>query len=108
MKALIRNPCETVTEGMDIPGIDWKTGVPLTNPEWCGGPYVLVNDYVPDDPADDFDPASARRKVKGAVQAVPAQAPAADGATYDCTNPSAQDPPADTIVIDGVTYTRTS
>ena len=99
MKALIRNEGETVTENMGHSFIDWKTGAPLTNPDWFGGPYVLVNDYVPD-----------------AVHAPPAQAPAADGATYGCTNPSAasqpadapaQDPPADTIVIDGVTYTRT-
>lgn len=115
MKALIRNPGETVTEDMRIPGIDWKTGMPLTNPVWAGGPYTLVDNYVPDDPADDFDPTLVRLKAKGAVQAPPAQAPAADGATYGCTNPSAasqpadapaQDPVADTIVIDGVTYTR--
>ena len=115
MKALIRNKGETVTEDMHIPGIDWDTGMPLTNPMWAGDPYILVNDYVPDDPAVDFDPTLARRKAKGAVQAPPAQAPAADGAICGCTNPSAasqpadapaQDPPADTIVIDGVTYTR--
>ena len=99
MKALIRNPMETVTEDMGVPGIDWKTGMPLTSPVWAGGPYILVNDYVPDDPADDFGPTPARRKAKGAVQAPPAQAPAAA---------PAQDPTPDTIVIDGVTYTRTS
>ena len=116
MKALIRNHGETVTEDMDIPGIDWKTGMPLTNPVWAGGPYILVNDYVPEDPADDLDPTPARRKANGAAQAPPAQAPAADGASCGCTNTSAasrpadapaQDPPADTIVIDGVTYIRT-
>ena len=88
MKALIRNPGETVTEADGIPGIDWNTGMPLTNPVWAGGPYILVNDYVPEDPADDFvlaDPTPA---------AAPAQDPAADV--------------QDTIVIDGVTYTRTS
>ena len=116
MKALIRKPSETVTEDMGIPGIDWNTGMPLTCQHWAGGPYILVNDYVPeDDLADGFDPTPARRKAKGAVQAPPAQAPAADGATCGCTNPSAasqpadapaQDPTADTIVIDGVTYTR--
>ena len=47
MKALIRNEGETITEDMDIPCIDWKTGAPLTNPEWCGGPYTLVQNYVP-------------------------------------------------------------
>ena len=97
MKALIRNPGETVTEADGIPGIDWKTGMPLTNPVWAGGPYILVNDYVPEDTADDFDPTPARRKAKGAVQAPPAQAPA---------DAPAQDPTPDTIVIDGVTYTR--
>jgi len=47
MKALIRNPGETVTENAGIPGIEWGTGYPLTHPGWVGGPYILVNDYVP-------------------------------------------------------------
>ena len=47
MKALIRNASETVTEDMHIPGIDWKTGMPLTSPVWAGGPYTLVDDYDP-------------------------------------------------------------
>ena len=47
MKALIRNPHETVTEADNIPGIDWDTGYPLTNPKWFGGPYTLVQNYVP-------------------------------------------------------------
>lgn len=54
MKALIRNEGETITEDMDIPCIDWNTGAPLTNPEWYGGPYTLVQNYVPpvnDEPA---------------------------------------------------------
>jgi len=46
MKALIRNPGETVLESYNIPCIDWNTGAPLTNSEWSGGPYTLVNDYV--------------------------------------------------------------
>lgn len=86
MKALIRNKGETVTEDMKVLGIDWKTGAPLTNDSWFGGPYVLVDDYVPEDPANNF-----------AVIPTPA---------------SAQDPVVEevpgTIVIDGVTYTRTS
>ena len=53
MKAVIRNPDETVTEDMGIPGIDWDTGMPLTNPVWAGGPYKLVENYVP--PADEED-----------------------------------------------------
>lgn len=84
MKALIRNPGETVTEDMGIPGIDWDTGMPLTNPVWAGGPYQLVDNYIE----------------------------VADGAIYDvAVYPEPEDPTpaaADTIVIDGVTYTRTS
>ena len=47
MKALIRNKGETVTEDMNIPCIDWKTGYPLTDPKWFGGAYTLVQNYVP-------------------------------------------------------------
>ncbi len=85
MKALIRNPGETVLESYSIPCINWDTGAPLTNTDWSGGPYILVNDYVPEDPADDF---------------------VLDDAAYAAA--PAQDPAADTIIIDGVTYTRTS
>ena len=51
MKALIRNEGETVTEDMNIPCIDWTNGYPLTNAKWFGGPYTLVQNYVP--PVDD-------------------------------------------------------
>ena len=51
MKALVRDKGETVTEDMDIPCIDWNTGYPLTNAKWFGGPYTLVQNYVP--PKDD-------------------------------------------------------
>lgn len=47
MKALIRNEGETVTEDMGIPCIDWNTGYPLTGEKWFGGPYTLVQNYVP-------------------------------------------------------------
>ena len=46
MKALIRNKGETVFESDGIIGIDWVTGAPLTNVDWCGGVYTLVEDYV--------------------------------------------------------------
>jgi len=49
MKALIRNSGETVTENDGIEGIDWETGAPLTNKAWCGGPYLLVRNYDPND-----------------------------------------------------------
>lgn len=91
MKALIRHIGETVLESMNIPCINWKTGAPLTNPDWYGGPYQLVDNYVE----------------------------VADGAIYDvAVYPEPEDEPEasqdpvgdarDTIVIDGVTYTRTS
>ena len=51
MKALIRKEGETVTEDMNIPCIDWNTGYPLTNAKWFGGPYTLVQNYIP--PKDD-------------------------------------------------------
>ena len=47
MKALIRNKGETVTENDGIAGIEWDTGYPLTNAKWFGGPYTLVQNYVP-------------------------------------------------------------
>ena len=47
MRALIRNSGESVTEDMNIPGIDWKTGLPLTSDDWSGGPYKLIEDYQP-------------------------------------------------------------
>ena len=86
MKALIRNLGETVTEDMAIPGIDWNTGMPLTNPVWAGGPYQLVDNYIE----------------------------TADGAIYDVAvypepeDPVTEDNVQDTIVIDGVTYIRKS
>lgn len=82
MKALIRNPGETITEAMHIPDIDWETGAPLTNPAWAGGPYHLVDNYVE----------------------------LADGAIYDAAvYPEPEDAPvpaADTIVIDGKKYSK--
>lgn len=85
MKALIRNEGETVTQDMGFTFIDWNTGAPLTNPDWYGGPYQLVDNYTE----------------------------LADGYIYDvAVYPEPEDPAddnvQDTIVIDGVTYTRTS
>lgn len=54
MKALIRGLNETVLESHNLVFINWDTGAPLTNPEWSGGPYILVNDYVPETPDVDF------------------------------------------------------
>lgn len=49
----MRHKGETVLETDGITGIDWNTGYPLTDPEWCGGPYTLVQNYVP--PVDEED-----------------------------------------------------
>ena len=86
MKALIRRKHEVVLENDGIEGIDWKTGAPLTRLEWAGGPYTLVNDYVPEDPGSNF-------------ATIPAPVSAQD--------PVVEEAVPDTIVIDGVTYTRT-
>ena len=61
MKALIRNEGETVTEDMGHNFIDWGTGMPLTGKKWCGGPYTLVQNYVP--PVDD-EPAQYEKVVE--------------------------------------------
>ncbi len=47
MKALIRNKDETILETTSLEGIDWNTGYPLTDAKWIGGPYTLVQNYVP-------------------------------------------------------------
>ena len=86
MKALIRHNSDPILETMNIPSINWNTGAPLTNPHWYGGPYILVDNYVE----------------------------VADGAIYDVAvypepeDPVTEDNVQDTIVIDGVTYRRTS
>ena len=84
MKALIRSETEILTEDCGLSFINWNTGAPLTNPDWFGGPYQLVDNYIE----------------------------LADGAVYDvAVYPEPEDPDdnvQDTIVIDGVTYTRAS
>lgn len=84
MKALIRNPGETVLESYDLAFIDWDTGAPLTNTEWSGGPYILVNDYVPETPDEDF-----------------AEAPEPEIVTEPAPAESEE-----TVTIDGKEYTR--
>lgn len=49
MKALVRNEGETITEEANASWIDWNTGAPLTNEAWCGGPYKLIENFVPKD-----------------------------------------------------------
>ena len=88
MKALIREPGETITENMDIPCIDWKTGYPLTNPKWFGGPYTLVQNYVP--PKDE-EPAQYEE-----VLVEPAQVEVEEEVVED----------DDYVVINGVRYTK--
>ena len=84
MKALIRNEGETLLETYNIPCIDWKTGYPLTNPKWFGGPYTLVENYVP--PKDD-EPAQYEE-----VLVEPAQVEVEDENDY--------------VVIDGKRYSK--
>lgn len=91
MKALIRGKNETVTEACNIPGIDWKTGAPLTNPEWCGGPYTMVDNYVEPMDGDGHVPVE-----------IPIEEPAAE-------DDDPVDPPIvgdDYVIIDGVRYKK--
>jgi len=108
MKALIRNRGETVTQDMGFTFINWNTGAPLTNPDWYGGPYILVNDYVPDNPEDDFvlaDDGATYGRANSSAASQPADPTPAAAGTQDADAPV---PVGGTIVIDGVTYTRTS
>ena len=88
MRALIRNEEETVTENMGIPGIDWSTGWPLTDPKWAGGSYQLVQNYVPpkDDAPESYEPVP---------EPEPEPAPEPDPVVEE-----------ETVVINGVTYTK--
>ena len=87
MKALIRNQGETVTENDGIVGIDWNTGAPLTNPSWAGGPYQLVQNYVP--PQEDAP------ETYEVVESEPEPEPEPEPVVEE-----------DTVVINGVTYTK--
>ena len=89
MRALIRNPGETVTEDDGIEGIDWKTGAPLTNPAWCGGPYQLVQNYAPtqEDAPESYE----------IVEPEPEPETVPDGVEVDLN---------DIVMINGVMYTK--
>ena len=89
MKALIRNAHETVTEIDNIPGIDWNTGMPLTNPVWSGGPYTLVQNYVP--PKDD-EPARYEEVVVEDPEPIPQEEEVVEDDDY--------------VVIGGVRYSK--
>lgn len=88
MKALIRNPGETVTEKDDLPFIDWNTGAPLTNPSWAGGPYRLVEGYVGPAIPDPETEVEFEIQERGA------------GVEH------ANDPAPETVTIDGKEYTK--
>lgn len=85
MRALIRNEGETVRECDGLPGIDWTNGYPLTAPEWAGGPYTLVENYV--------EPVGGEEK-----------APAYDLVATSEATPA--DPQEEVVRINGKTYTK--
>ena len=89
MKALIRNEGETVTEAIGIPGIDWSTGWPLTDPAWAGGPYQLVQNYVP--------PQENAPETYEIVEPEPEPEIVPDGVEVDLN---------DIVMINGVAYTK--
>ena len=70
---------------MRIPGINWDTGAPLTNSGWSGGPYTLVQNYVP--PKDD-EPAQYEEVVVEDPEPIP------------------QEEDDDYVVIGGVRYSK--
>lgn len=87
MRALVRNPGETVTEANGIVGIDWNTGAPLTNASWCGGRYTLVDNYVEEAETVTYDEIVIEETVEEEPEAEEEAEPEA------------------TVVIDGKTYT---
>ena len=91
MKALIRNEGETVTEDMNIPGIDWSTGYPLTCDKWFGGPYKLVQNYVA--PVEEGQEETYEEIV---VEAEPGTEP----------EPVVEENEDDYVVINGVRYSK--
>ena len=102
MKALIRDPGETVTQNMGLAFINWDTGAPLTNPEWSGGPYVLVENYdpsvcevvSPDEFAERAGVEISDAKVEFTIQE--------RGTDVNHVNT----PTPETVTIDGKTYTK--
>lgn len=68
MRALVRNPGETILETDNIPGIDWETGIPLTSPYWAGGAYTLVQNYVPPEDPEEVTPSVTYTAPKESVE----------------------------------------
>ena len=91
MKALIRREGETVAETDGIEGIDWNTGYPLTGPNWFGGPYTLVQNYVP---PTETEPEQYEEIVE------PTPTPAAEEPEVEVV------PDSNVIIIDGKEYTK--
>lgn len=69
---------------MGIPGIEWDTGYPLTDPGWFGGPYVLIENFDPT-VCEVMDPAEFAERAGVEI---------------------AETPAPETVTIDGKTYTK--
>ena len=91
MKALIRNKGETVTEDMNIPCINWNTGYPLTGAKWFGGPYTLIENYVPE-VEDDLE------FIKGLHEELNEE--------QEESEPVVEENEDDYVIINGVRYTK--
>lgn len=102
MRALIRNEGETVVQDMGLTFIDWGTGAPLTDPDWFGGPYVLVENYDPT-VCDVVDPAEFAERAK--VEIVDTEVEFAIQERGAGVN-HANTPTPETVTIDGKTYTK--
>lgn len=107
-KALIRHKGETVRDTDGIVGIDWKTGAPLTNPEWCDGPYHLVDNYVEPEDGDGHVPVDVpHSRSEGVPWEQPIETKAEDPAETEDEDPVDQPVVTDEyVIIDGVKYKR--
>ena len=90
MKALIRNKGETILETTSLEGIDWNTGYPLTNAKWFGGPYTLVQNYVPH--MEDDESPQYEEVIVEDPEPIPQEEDVAEDDDY--------------VVINGVRYTK--
>lgn len=102
MRALIRNPGETVTENDGVVGIDWDTGAPLTNDSWSGGPYVLVENYDPT-MCEVVSPDEFAEKAKVEIVDTEVEFTIQERGTGA---KHANIPAPETVTIDGKTYTK--
>ena len=88
MKALVRHD-DVLTEMTGVRFIDWNTGYPLTSAKWFGGPYTLVQNYVP---PTETEPAQYEEVIVEDPEPIPQEEDVVEDDDY--------------VVINGVRYSK--